>query len=483
MINNFACCCRRAALHRHLAVHSDYKPYSCPHCDFSCREQSNLQRHIDYHFARRRFTCQLCGAAFHAKKTLETHHTYKHTSERNHVCPICCMAFKTRNSLQRHQRTHQEEREHKCNKCPMAFHRFYNLRRHMSMVHKDEISFPPVRKLAILDEGDQKKKKIKPKPTEKTKTKKSATTTANQHHSDFHPYLVSFRSPPHSFPSWHPQQCNPISRHQTVNQQSSAPTSPITTSQPELASRKSSQFNPLSKNISSQPKISADKFPPTLQQIQSNITMEEKTEPDPLSVLQTSDQSMKQLPSPCNLFSSSMDVSVAAFTEVKVETVDLTLDTNAHSPSCEEQMNSLPIKQNHKSQDSCMIPTINANVPNENRNDQSQHKTSDAKPDIVAQNFSPHLHTRTTEVIGKKAGVDSVEISEDDDSGSGGVVTLTTAEDCEECTDKLAEQNPFCIRDILWSEGPYRAGGFLPDQQLHCVTRQNYALIRPALAT
>lgn len=146
---------RKATLERHILVHSDYKPFRCPHCDFVCRESTNLRRHIDYHFCRRRFSCVACSASFHAKKTLQTHYTYKHTNERNHICKECSKAFKTINSLQRHSKTHLAVRQHHCHVCNMAFHRFYNLRRHMRTIHKDDTSLPPTRRLVVFDAANK----------------------------------------------------------------------------------------------------------------------------------------------------------------------------------------------------------------------------------------------------------------------------------------------------------------------------------------
>ena len=85
------CIFRKAALQRHMRYHVDAKPFSCKYCNYTCREQNNLKRHIALHFSERNFVCEICGAAFHAKKTLETHHIYKHENQREFQCTECAL--------------------------------------------------------------------------------------------------------------------------------------------------------------------------------------------------------------------------------------------------------------------------------------------------------------------------------------------------------------------------------------------------------
>lgn len=107
---------------------------------------------MSLHFeAERNFVCELCGSAFHAKKTLEMHHAYKHSDIREFSCNLCNLTFKAKNALIRHYKVHSTEKEHKC-WCGTAFKRMYNLRRHLKSVHGGDTILPPVRRVQPLDQ-------------------------------------------------------------------------------------------------------------------------------------------------------------------------------------------------------------------------------------------------------------------------------------------------------------------------------------------
>ncbi|EDS34456.1 conserved hypothetical protein [Culex quinquefasciatus] len=51
-------------LKRHLLVHSGTKPYSCPHCDYSCNNIENLRKHVistSKHKGKYLYECKFCS--------------------------------------------------------------------------------------------------------------------------------------------------------------------------------------------------------------------------------------------------------------------------------------------------------------------------------------------------------------------------------------------------------------------------------------
>ncbi|CAG2116622.1 unnamed protein product [Medioppia subpectinata] len=93
-------------------VHSDDKPFKCPHND--CRQQYISQSQLDIHLS-------------------------VHTTERQFPCGVgdCPKAYKTLGALQNHQRVHNREPTIKCTVegCPQRFHKYGRLNKHRETEH------------------------------------------------------------------------------------------------------------------------------------------------------------------------------------------------------------------------------------------------------------------------------------------------------------------------------------------------------------
>ncbi|XP_053677775.1 zinc finger protein 501-like [Anopheles nili] len=152
----------RAALERHLRLHTDERPFRCPVCPKAFRLSSTLSAHKRLHdqtgpslrceTCDRTFTqpsalsshrllhesvrphaCNLCGKQFVRLHALRTH-VRGHANERPFQCDQCGKAFAEKHVLVRHRKTHSDERPHACPVCDKTFKERYDLLRH-SLIH------------------------------------------------------------------------------------------------------------------------------------------------------------------------------------------------------------------------------------------------------------------------------------------------------------------------------------------------------------
>src|SRR5882757_455851 len=84
-----------------------------------------------------RYPCSICKKTFASPLIMRRHHVAVHTSERPFVCPICSVAFKRKNHVDKHQRVHTGERPHPCHICPRRFGSKHNLQSHLNR-HKSQ---------------------------------------------------------------------------------------------------------------------------------------------------------------------------------------------------------------------------------------------------------------------------------------------------------------------------------------------------------
>ncbi|CAL4083324.1 unnamed protein product [Meganyctiphanes norvegica] len=93
-------------LHRHLHIHTGYKPFSCPHCPYRCDRKSNLNTHILTHTGDKPFVCNIC----HHRSKQKIHlmkHMLTHTKERPFACTECEKTFQRKMQLNKHKLLHK----------------------------------------------------------------------------------------------------------------------------------------------------------------------------------------------------------------------------------------------------------------------------------------------------------------------------------------------------------------------------------------
>lgn len=121
----------RNKLSRHIATHSQYKPYTCETCGDSFSAQQALDQHVRTHTGETPYLCDTCGKSFKQKSAL-TMHKRVHTGEKPLVCEVCGKAFGESSNLSKHRKTHNPNPKYECDVdgCSAKFIRIDQLRRH-----------------------------------------------------------------------------------------------------------------------------------------------------------------------------------------------------------------------------------------------------------------------------------------------------------------------------------------------------------------
>ena len=87
--------------HRHLATHSNVKPFICNVCGKPFAVRFNMERHMCLHTGVYPFVCQICGKKFVRKDRLESHMCL-HTGVRPFACKKCGRTYARKDYLQNH---------------------------------------------------------------------------------------------------------------------------------------------------------------------------------------------------------------------------------------------------------------------------------------------------------------------------------------------------------------------------------------------
>lgn len=106
------------------------KIFACESCERSFIHKHRYLRHIATHTNERPYQCKVCSKTFSQTYYL-SRHTKTHTNEKPYQCEVCLKAFSQTYYLSRHLKTHSGERPYACNICQKTFVLNYSLRKHM----------------------------------------------------------------------------------------------------------------------------------------------------------------------------------------------------------------------------------------------------------------------------------------------------------------------------------------------------------------
>ncbi|UYV78034.1 hypothetical protein LAZ67_15003277 [Cordylochernes scorpioides] len=105
-------------LQMYESVHTEEKPYSCPHCDFRTKWSHSLKLHQLIHtgdkpspafIEKKPFPCPYCDYRTTAANKLKLHQSI-HTGEKPYSCPHCHYRTAAANKLKLHQSIHTGEK-------------------------------------------------------------------------------------------------------------------------------------------------------------------------------------------------------------------------------------------------------------------------------------------------------------------------------------------------------------------------------------
>eukprot|EP00049_Salpingoeca_infusionum_P021994 m.5022 g.5022 ORF g.5022 m.5022 type:complete len:354 (-) comp4785_c0_seq1:581-1642(-) len=119
---------------KHLASHTQEKPFACPKCDKRFTKKSHLTRHDRIHTGEKPFVCGFCQKR-HARMSDLKVHLRVHTKERPYACKVCNKTFITSSHVRMHERTHDPNRQYACPTCPKVFKTKPGLTQHMKNIH------------------------------------------------------------------------------------------------------------------------------------------------------------------------------------------------------------------------------------------------------------------------------------------------------------------------------------------------------------
>ena len=141
----------RDGMPRHLATHTDERPFKCPQCDKAYIRKSSLTEHITqkHSVGKKRHECQVCGAGFMRRYKRDSHMLAKHSDDDTvknsfqlhkpitlkFTCSFCSERFACAPQLRRHEFAHTHQRPFPCQLCDSGYMSSRSLKRHVQSKH------------------------------------------------------------------------------------------------------------------------------------------------------------------------------------------------------------------------------------------------------------------------------------------------------------------------------------------------------------
>jgi len=97
-------------LREHKRIHSNARPYDCPHCGKLFKRNDDLKVHIRTHTGVKLYSCRHCSDRFARPDQLKRHLLESHDEGTALTCHICEKIFKKSIDLEQHISRHMKRR-------------------------------------------------------------------------------------------------------------------------------------------------------------------------------------------------------------------------------------------------------------------------------------------------------------------------------------------------------------------------------------
>ncbi|XP_063535458.1 zinc finger protein 300-like isoform X1 [Cydia strobilella] len=117
--------CQKSSLRRHMLMHLNLQPYTCPECPTRhFRQRGNWRAHIRRRhpqlFIKIKYECIVCRKPFVSLEDLKRHKK-EHVKKKRYTCVFCEKVFKRKSLLADHEKHHMAPGRYKCTMCSMSY--------------------------------------------------------------------------------------------------------------------------------------------------------------------------------------------------------------------------------------------------------------------------------------------------------------------------------------------------------------------------